>query len=116
MERFVDAYEAGDVDAIVALITGDAWLRMPPVPLEYRAEGPSASSWRWRGSGTAVGSGWCRAAPPASRRSARTCRAPVAGIVHASVLVAVPLAGDQIAAITRFDNSVPGRFRLPLTH
>ena len=27
---------AGDVDAIVALLTDDAWLTMPPVPLEYQ--------------------------------------------------------------------------------
>jgi RNA polymerase sigma-70 factor (ECF subfamily) len=35
-QRLTDAYERGDVTAIVALFTEDAWLRMPPMPLEYR--------------------------------------------------------------------------------
>jgi Sigma-70, region 4/SnoaL-like domain len=34
--RLVEAFEAADVDGIVALMTEDAWLRMPPVPLEYQ--------------------------------------------------------------------------------
>jgi RNA polymerase sigma-70 factor (ECF subfamily) len=34
--RLTDAYERGDVTAIVALFAEDAWLRMPPMPLEYR--------------------------------------------------------------------------------
>ena len=34
-QRLTDAYERGDVTAIVALFTEDAWLRMPPAPLEY---------------------------------------------------------------------------------
>ncbi len=35
-ERLTSAYQAGDVAAIIALFTDDAWLRMPPVPLEYQ--------------------------------------------------------------------------------
>lgn len=38
--RFADAFQAGDVDAVVALLTDDAALTMPPTPLEY--EGPAA--------------------------------------------------------------------------
>jgi RNA polymerase sigma-70 factor, ECF subfamily len=34
--RLVAAFEAADVDGIVALMTEDAWLRMPPVSLEYQ--------------------------------------------------------------------------------
>ena len=34
--RLVDAFDTADVDGLVALMTEDAWLRMPPVPLEYQ--------------------------------------------------------------------------------
>src|SRR5262249_39578954 len=34
--RFTDAFEAGDVPAVVELLTDDALLTMPPEPLEYR--------------------------------------------------------------------------------
>jgi RNA polymerase sigma-70 factor (ECF subfamily) len=36
VRRLTAAYEAGDVAAIVALFGDDAWLRMPPAPLEYQ--------------------------------------------------------------------------------
>jgi RNA polymerase sigma-70 factor (TIGR02960 family) len=34
--RFADAFERGDVEPIVALLTEDAWLTMPPEPGEYQ--------------------------------------------------------------------------------
>ena len=34
--RFADAFEGGDVPAIVALLTDDAILTMPPLPFEYQ--------------------------------------------------------------------------------
>jgi RNA polymerase sigma-70 factor (TIGR02960 family) len=34
-QRFADAFEVRDVDALVALLTDDAWLAMPPAPHEY---------------------------------------------------------------------------------
>ena len=37
--RFADAMEAGDIDTAVALLTDDAWLKMPPQPFEY--QGPA---------------------------------------------------------------------------
>ncbi len=38
--QFSIALEEGDVDAIVALLTDDAWVTMPPLPYEY--QGPEA--------------------------------------------------------------------------
>jgi len=34
--KFVSAYEAADLDAIVALLTDDVFLAMPPMPFEYQ--------------------------------------------------------------------------------
>ncbi|MFJ8079384.1 RNA polymerase subunit sigma-70 [Streptomyces sp. NPDC096205] len=39
-ELFARAVEAGDIDGIVALLTDDAWLSMPPQPQQY--QGPAA--------------------------------------------------------------------------
>ena len=36
VERLTRAYEAGDVDGIIALFSDDAWLTMPPAPLGYQ--------------------------------------------------------------------------------
>jgi RNA polymerase sigma-70 factor (TIGR02960 family) len=33
--RFADAYIAADIDAVVTLLTDDAWLSMPPAPHQY---------------------------------------------------------------------------------
>lgn len=35
LERFVDAFMAFDVDAMVDLLSDDVWLKMPPAPFEY---------------------------------------------------------------------------------
>src|SRR5205807_5756643 len=34
--RLTSAYESGDVDGLVALLTEDVWVAMPPVPFEYQ--------------------------------------------------------------------------------
>jgi RNA polymerase sigma-70 factor, ECF subfamily len=36
IDRLTRAYETGDADGIIALFTDDAWLTMPPAPLEYQ--------------------------------------------------------------------------------
>ena len=57
VEGFVDAWERGDVDAVVAMLASDAAMTMPPLPTWYRGreavaaflEGwPLSSDRRWR--------------------------------------------------------------------
>jgi RNA polymerase sigma-70 factor (ECF subfamily) len=39
LNRYIQAFEAADVDGLVSLLTDDAVLEMPPVPLWYRGRG-----------------------------------------------------------------------------
>jgi RNA polymerase sigma-70 factor (ECF subfamily) len=41
--RFITAFEAHDVDAMVAVLTEDARIAMPPLPFEYVGRGPVAA-------------------------------------------------------------------------
>ena len=46
--RFADAFDRDDIDALVDLLTDDAWLAMPPAPHEY--VGPDAIRSFWEAS------------------------------------------------------------------
>jgi RNA polymerase sigma-70 factor, ECF subfamily len=114
--RFVDAFQAGDVDAVIALLTDDARYTMPPVPGEYQGHAAIAAllanRFAWLGSrGLLVPT---RAnAQPAFGCYFPDPRAPIA---RAQGLLVLTLEGDKISAITRFlDNSVLPRFGLPRT-
>lgn len=117
VRRFADAYEADDIDGLVALLTDDAWFTMPAVPLQY--QGPPAIASFLRSSAASRGPRRFRLVPtrantqPAFGVYLRDEHAPVA---HATGLLVLTLQGDQIAAITRFlDTSVLPRFGLPRT-
>ena len=106
--RFSDAFEAGDTARLVALLTDDARLTMPPLPLEYIGHAAIARVPRppRRGPRRAA-----TAAPDARERPAGVrllpARAPWG-------MLALTLSGEQVAEITFFsDPSLPGRFGLP---
>ena len=114
--RFVDAFEAADVGKLVDLLTDDAWLTMPPEPLEYQGHAAIAQFYLSR---TWWGVQPARLVPtrandqPAFGYYLRDPRAPVA---RAHGLIVLTLAGDKICAITRFgDNSLFPHFGLPRT-
>jgi RNA polymerase sigma factor (sigma-70 family) len=105
------AYESGDLDALVALLTDDIHVSMPPIPSNTRA----ATSWPASSpasSARAGGSTSCRRAPMVSRRSGAYLRAST-GIRHGTGLFVLTLTGDRICAFTRFDSSVLPWFGLP---
>jgi RNA polymerase sigma-70 factor (ECF subfamily) len=115
--RFVHAFERGDVDDIVALLTDDAWLTMPPLPLEYQGRDTAAqflSAIAFRGGRRSFRLVATRAnAQPAFGCYVRDTQAPIA---RAHGLIVLTLAGGEISAITRFlDNSVLPHFGLPRT-
>ena len=117
MARFATAFEAGDVPGIVALLTGDAVLTMPPEPLEY--QGPAAIA---QFLSTVPASGALdrfRLIPVrANGQPAFGCylRDPHAPDAHAYGLMVLTLSSSHVTAITGFaDTSVFRFFGLPPT-
>jgi RNA polymerase sigma-70 factor (ECF subfamily) len=109
--EFVRAYESGDLDALVALLTDDVFLSMPPFPLEY--EGLDVVT---RFYASMIGSGRRFDLVP-TRANGQPAfgaylRAP-SGIRHGTGLLVLTLAGDRICSVTRFDTSVLPWFGLP---
>jgi hypothetical protein len=111
LAKFVSAYESADLDALVALLTDDVFISMPPMPFEY--EGRDAVA---RFFASIFGSGRRFDLVP-TRANGQPAfgaylRAPT-GIRHGTGLFVLALTGDQICAMTHFDNSVLPWFELP---
>jgi RNA polymerase sigma-70 factor (ECF subfamily) len=109
--KFVSAWESADLDALVALLTDDVFISMPPMPFEYE--------------GRDVVARFCASLFRAGRRFdlvptrangqpsfGAYLRAPT-GISHGIGLYVIALTGDRICAMTRFDKSVLPWFGLP---
>jgi RNA polymerase sigma-70 factor, ECF subfamily len=116
VRRFADAWEADDIDAIVALLTEDAWVTMPPAPFEY--QGPAAIVNFLRRAATWRSGRRTRLVPtrantqPAFGLYMNDEHAPIS---HALGLFVLTLEGDRISTIARFDKSVLSHFGLPRT-
>ncbi|HTQ92696.1 MAG TPA: RNA polymerase subunit sigma-70 [Streptosporangiaceae bacterium] len=110
--QLTQAFEAADVDGIVVLLTEDAWLTMPPVPLEYQGRGLAAQFFT---RAFRPGRHYRTVATRANGQPAFGVyvRDPHAAVWHVNGLLVLTLAGDRISTITRFDNSVITRFGLP---
>jgi RNA polymerase sigma-70 factor (TIGR02960 family) len=115
LDRFVSAFEEGDVDGIVSLMSEDAWIRMPPVPLEYQGR-ELAKRFMLT---VAFRQGRRHRLVPTRANGQPAFGVylpdPVADVAHVFGIFVITLAGDQVSAITRFDNSTVGRFGLPRT-
>jgi RNA polymerase sigma-70 factor (TIGR02960 family) len=111
--RLTQAFERGAIDDMVALLTEDVLLSMPPLPLEYQGRELARQFF------TAV---WCnrsyRLVPTRANGQlafAVYVRDPLAGVAHANGLLVASLSGPRICALTRFDNGVLPGFGLPRT-
>ena len=108
---FVSAYESADLDAIVALLTDDVFISMPPMPFEYE--------------GRDVVARFCTSIFGSGRRFSlvrtRANGQPAFGIYLQTAdgtrqgvgLHVLTLAGDRISAMTRFEKNVLPWFGLP---
>jgi RNA polymerase sigma-70 factor (ECF subfamily) len=108
--RFVDALVANDVDGIVAMLTHDAWVKMPPMPFEYR--GPHAAR-RFFTAITPPGGRQVRVVHTRANRQpafGRYARYGCGGAWRGSGLLVLTLAGDAVSEVVRFDPTVMARF------
>ncbi|MFI6316911.1 RNA polymerase subunit sigma-70 [Nonomuraea sp. NPDC050556] len=109
--KFVRAYESGNVDALVMLLTDDSFSSMPPIPLEYHGRDAVA----------ALCACILRAGPGFDLVPTRANGQPAFGaylrtpdgIRRGTGLLLLTLRGDFICGITRFDGSVLPWFGLP---
>jgi RNA polymerase sigma-70 factor (TIGR02960 family) len=109
--RFIDAWQSADLDALVALLTDDVFVSMPPMPFEYQGRDVVA-----RFCAGLFGAGRRFDLVPARANGQPAfgayLRAPN-GISHGVGLYVLTLTGERICAMTRFDNSVLPWFGLP---
>jgi len=112
IERLVSAYEAGDVSALVKLLTDDVVITTPLAGGAY--VGPPAAARALERIFSQHRS--CRLIP--TRANGQPAfgvyiRDPAAGVFRSNGMLVVTLAGERIRAMTRFDNSLIARFGLP---
>jgi hypothetical protein len=115
LDQLVAAFETADVQRLVALMTDDAWLRMPPVPLEY--QGPELIGEFFATIAFRDGREY-RLVPSRANGQpafATYLRDPHGKLWRAFGLLVVTTRGDRVSAITRFDNAVIGAFGFPRT-
>ena len=109
--KFVSAYESANLDALVALLTDDVFVSMPPMPHEYEGheaarrfcdlifrDGRSFDLVPTRANGQPAFGLYLKA--PDGRR-------------HGTGLLVLTLSGDRVSAMTRFENGLLPSFGLP---
>jgi RNA polymerase sigma-70 factor (TIGR02960 family) len=109
--KFVRAYESADLDAVVALLTDDVFISMPPMPFEYEGRDLAA---RFCASIFRAGRRFDLVPTRANGQPAfgAYLRDPT-GIRSGTGLFVLTLSGARICAMTRFDKSVLPWFGLP---
>ena len=109
--KFVNAWESADLDALVALLTEDVFVSMPPIPFEYQGRDVVA---RFCASIFRSGRRFDLVRTRANGQPAfgAYLLAPT-GVRHGVGLYVLTLAGERICAMTRFENSVLSSFGLP---
>lgn len=113
IEAYVEAFSTHDVGKLLAILSEDVWLKMPPLPLEYH------------GRDAAIGF-FSSVVHPQERTvrmvhtRANGCPASgmyaldrVTGTWRATGLIVVVFAGDRVSEITHFEVGVMPSFGLP---
>ena len=115
VERFTRAYQAGDVAAVVALLTEDISLTMPPLPVEYHGRDLVARFLAATGLRPGRSARFIPTRANGQPAFGLYVQDPQAGICHAAGLLVLTLTGSKVCAMTGFDTSPLPHFGLPRT-
>jgi RNA polymerase sigma-70 factor (ECF subfamily) len=113
--QFVDAFERGDLDAVVAVLTEDARLTMPPEPLQVRGRPAIAAFYR----DLAFWGQPLKVVPTRANHQPAFAYYPPdphAALWRASGILVLTVSDQGVSAMTRFgDHGLLARFGLPRT-
>ena len=112
--KFVQAYESADLEALIALLTDDVFIAMPPMPYEYEGVDAAASFYA-----PIFSSGRQFHLVPTRANGQPAFGAYVTGadgVRHAAGLFVLGLAGDRIRTMSRFERDVLPWFDLPASY
>jgi RNA polymerase sigma-70 factor (ECF subfamily) len=115
IDRFVTAFTRHDVNALLALMTDDAWVRMPPLPFEYRG---TEAARRFFTAIDAHRRAIARMVPVRANGQpawGEYVRDPSCGGLHITGILVVGLAGNRIHEMTHFETTLAAYFGLPRT-
>jgi RNA polymerase sigma-70 factor (TIGR02960 family) len=115
VDRLTRAYADGDVDGLVALLTEDVLMTMPPIPLEYLGRELVARFLR-----AAIFLPGITCGPVPTRANGQPAlvmylQDQQSGTARAAGVLVFTLSGCRVSAITRFDDTVLSRFGIPAT-
>jgi RNA polymerase sigma-70 factor (ECF subfamily) len=115
VERITEAFESNDLDGLIALLSEDVWVRMPPIPLEY--QGRELARQFFATVAFRKGRSFRLVSTRANGQPAFGvyARDSTAEIFRATGLLVLTLAGNQICEMTRFENGMMSGFGLPRT-
>ena len=115
VDQFVESFQRGDLEGVIALLSEDAKFTMPPEPVEFRGPRAIAEFLRSRGF-------WGQDLKLVPTRANNQpaygyyLPDPNADIHRASGILVLSVRADRISAMTRFgDRSLLARFGLPRT-
>jgi RNA polymerase sigma-70 factor (TIGR02960 family) len=115
VDQFVESFQRGDLEGVIALLSEDAKFTMPPEPVEFRGPRVIAEFLRSRGF---WGQGLKLVPTRANNQPAYGYYLPDpnANVHRASGILVLSVREDRISAMTRFgDRSLLARFGLPRT-
>jgi hypothetical protein len=115
VDRFIDSFQQGDLEGVIALLSDDARFSMPPQPFEFRGPRVIAEYLHSRG----VWGQDLKLVPTRANNQPAFgyyLPDPNANVHRASGIMVLTVRAEQISAITRFgDRCLLAPFGLPRT-